>query len=95
LQHRITQKRCNPNYFCCNCGRYIHKDQEEKHLESQVHYQGRRNRKYASTGLPDIIINERIGREVCLSKFAIKHISKQEFIKENNITDQFDPLLIN
>ena len=44
-------------------------------------------------GLIDSTINERIDREVCLSKFAIKHILKQLFIKQNNLIE-FDPLLI-
>jgi len=94
-QVRLTEaeKRCSSNYSCCNCGRYVHNDYQDKHLDSQVHYQGRRNRKYAGKGLPDNTINERIDREVCLYKFAMKHISKQVIIRENAI-DDFDPLLI-
>jgi hypothetical protein len=73
------QKRQDPeNYLLCNCGRYCSKTRDfyEEHLKTMVHYQGRRNKKYASKKLPESVIKEMINREVLLQSFAIKHLEK-------------------
>lgn len=71
------QKRQDPkNYLLCNCGRYCSKTRDfyEEHLKTMVHYQGRRNKKYASKKLPEATIKEMINREVLLQSFLITHI---------------------
>jgi hypothetical protein len=87
-QQRLTeeQKRRHPSYFQCNCGRFVHKNYEKEHLQTQVHYQGRRNRKYANTHLSDTKINECIDREVAIQSYIIKHLEtiRQEKIKRAN-----------
>ena len=77
-QHRLTeeQKRRHPDYRQCNCGRFINKNYIKEHLQTQVHYQGRRNRKYATTNLSDTKINECIDREVAIQSYIIKHLEK-------------------
>ena len=87
-QQRLTeeQKRRHEDYFQCNCGRFINKNYEKEHLQTQVHYQGRRNRKYANTHLSDTKINECIDREVAIQSYIIKHLEtvRQEKIKRAN-----------
>ena len=89
-QKRLTEeeKRIHPDYFQCNCGRFINKKNAnvEEHLQTQVHYQGRRNRKYANTHLSDTKINECIDREVAIQSYIIKHLEiiRQEKIKRAN-----------
>lgn len=71
-----AEKRIRPDYSLCDCGRYMHHDYMDEHLKTMVHYQGRRNRKYAGKGLPDEIIKDNIDREVLLTLFCIKHAVK-------------------
>jgi len=101
-QKRLTEeeKRIHPDYFQCNCGRFINKKNAnvEEHLQTQVHYQGRRNRKYANSHLCDTKINECIDREVAIQSYIIKHLEiiRQEKIKRanelfaNNTQDEFE-----
>jgi len=73
------QKRQKPDlYLLCNCGRYCSKERDfyEEHLKTMVHYQGRRNKKYASKNIPEEKIKEMIHREVILQSFSIKHLEK-------------------
>jgi hypothetical protein len=84
-QKRLTeeQKRRHEDYCQCNCGRFINKKNYVKeHLQTQVHYQGRRNRRYANTHLSDTKINECIDREVAIQSYIIKHL---ETIRQNKI----------
>ena len=89
-QKRLTeeQKRRHEDYFQCNCGRFVNKNKnyEKEHLQTQVHYQGRRNRRYANTHLSDTKINECIDREVAIQSYIIKHLEtiRQEKIKAAN-----------
>jgi hypothetical protein len=73
---RLTeeQKRKNPEYEMCNCGRYSKKTEMNNHLKTGVHFQGRRNRKYAGKGLEDEHIDFCISREVGLQAFIIRHL---------------------
>lgn len=75
---RLTeeQKRKSDAYTQCNCGRFIKIGYVNSHLKTQVHYQGRRNRKYARSNLSDDAITEAINREIALQAFIINHISK-------------------
>jgi hypothetical protein len=59
-------------------GRYCSKERDfyEEHLKTMVHYQGRRNKKYASKNIPEADIQEMIHREVILQSFSIKHLEK-------------------
>lgn len=68
-----AEKRMHPDYSLCDCGRYMHHDYIDEHLETLIHFQGRRNRKYAGKGLPDGIIKDKIDREVILTHFCLKH----------------------
>jgi hypothetical protein len=76
VRQRLTeeQKRRSPHYSLCDCGRYIAISFMREHINTMVHFQGRRNRKYAGKGIPDPIITENINREVVLHDFTIKHI---------------------
>lgn len=78
------QKRKSERYCLCNCGRYISKDILKEHLQTQVHYQGRRNKKYASKGLSEEAIKELINREIALQAFIIKHLEKVNGWKPND-----------
>jgi hypothetical protein len=78
---RLTeaQKQNNSHYSLCNCGRYVSNVQAKfilKHLNTAVHYQGVRNRKYAH--LVDTFnneeINDKIKTEVVIQCFIIKHL---------------------
>jgi len=86
---RLTeeQKRKDINYTACNCGRYIHIDFHKEHLKSQVHYQGRRNRKYSSLGMKDDQVNKCINREVAIQAFIINHLVKVKNINIDNSND--------
>lgn len=87
-QKRLTEeeKRRHEDYFQCNCGRFIKKQYAKEHLQTLVHYQGRRNRKYATTNLSDTKINECIDREVAIQSYIIKHLEtiRQEKIRAAN-----------
>jgi hypothetical protein len=76
VRQRLTeeQKRRSALYSLCDCGRYIANSFMREHINTMVHFQGRRNRKYAGKGIPDSIITENINREVVLHDFTIKHI---------------------
>jgi len=78
VRQRLTeeQKRRSPLYSLCDCGRYIANSFMGDHINTMVHFQGRRNRKYAGRGIPDPIITENINREVVLHDFTIKHIER-------------------
>lgn len=71
-----AEKRIRPEYSLCDCGRYMHRNYKKEHLKTLIHFQGRRNRKYACKGLPDEIIKDNIDREVLLTLFCIKHANK-------------------
>ena len=84
---RLTeaQKAKHPDYLQCNCGRYIHNDEYTNHLQTQVHYQGRRNRKYsAGVGKTEDQMRTEIGREILLQDFIIKHLVKTKGIQVDN-----------
>lgn len=70
------QKRKDPNYGMCNCGRYVKNCELKNHLTREVHIQGRRNRKYAGKGLEDRYVDYCISREVALQAFIINHLDK-------------------
>jgi hypothetical protein len=81
------EKRRHPSYSLCNCGRFVHNRQFIKHFETQVHYQGLRNRKYARVSGDEEHINSLISREVALETFVIKHLLKVGTItNEDTIT---------
>ena len=76
--HRLTEaeKEKNADYTLCNCGRYVSNVTPKfalKHLNTAVHYQGVRNRKYAHTTFNNEEINAKIKTEVVLQCFIIKH----------------------
>lgn len=93
-QHRIRNKRVVPrlteeqklkhkDYGLCNCGRVVKIYNTkpkwiEEHLNSQVHYQGLRNRKYAGKHNADELANEDIKREIVIQAFIIKHLNTIE-----------------
>lgn len=83
---RLTEaeKARHPSYNLCNCGRYIHKDEQKNHLQTQVHYQGRRNRKYASKQVSEEQMKTEINREVILQSFIIKHLVTSQEIDVND-----------
>ena len=83
---RLTEaeKAIHPSYNLCNCGRYIHKDEQKDHLQTQVHYQGRRNRKYASKQVSEEEIKFDINREVILQSFIINHLVRGQAINVDN-----------
>jgi hypothetical protein len=88
---RLTeaQKAIHKNYVLCNCGRYIHEDMQQEHLQTAVHYQGRRNRKYALTKPSEEQMELEIQREVLLQSFIIKHLVKTTNINIDNLaTDE-------
>jgi len=90
-RHRLTEneKLKNENYIVCNCGRCVHKNELQQHFKSQVHYQGRRNRKYAKTKLDDEIINMCISREVVLQAFIINHLKRVSNLRiDDNMQDE-------
>jgi hypothetical protein len=79
--HRLTEaeKEKNADYTLCNCGRYVSNVTPKfalKHLNTAVHYQGVRNRKYAHTTFNNEEINAKIKTEVVLQCFIIKHLSE-------------------
>lgn len=86
---RLTEaeKAKHPKYNLCNCGRYIHQDEQKDHLQTQVHYQGRRNRKYAAKQVSEEEIKFDINREVLIQSFIIKHLIKSQDIDVNNHDD--------
>lgn len=74
---RLTEaeKAKSPHHQLCSCGRYISNREQEwidEHLETQVHYQGIRNKKL-SAKKKSFNIEEEIRREVVLSAFCLKH----------------------
>ena len=86
---RLTeaQKAIHPLYTLCNCGRYVAKERVYmlEHLQTQVHYQGRRNCKYASKRPAETEIKFEINREVILQEFIIKHWCKVKGIELQNL----------
>ena len=79
--HRLTEaeKEKDADYTLCNCGRYVSNVTPKfalKHLNTAVHYQGVRNRKYAHTTFNNEEINAKIKTEVVLQCFIIKHLSE-------------------
>ena len=79
--HRLTEaeKEKNADYTLCNCGRYVSNVTPKfalKHLNTAVHYQGVRNRKYAHTTFNNEEINAKIKTEVVLQCFIIKHLNE-------------------
>ena len=88
---RLTeaQKAVSDNYMQCNCGRYIAKSMQEEHLKTQVHYQGRRNRKYALNRPTEEQIRFEIQREVLLQEHIIKHLVRSVNLNaDNHRTDE-------
>jgi hypothetical protein len=78
-------KAKSSSYTLCNCGRYISIDPKwyNLHLNTRVHYQGRRNRKYArGIHKTEDDINFEIGREVFLLQFINTHLEKYETQEE-------------
>ena len=76
---RLTeaQKENSSHYSLCNCGRYVSNVTPKfalKHLNTAVHYQGVRNRKYAHTTFNNEEINDKIKTEVVIQCFIIKHL---------------------
>jgi len=71
-----AEKKNSIAYRLCDCGRYIQKSCFAQHLQTLVHFQGRRNRKYAGRGLPDVVIHDYIEREITLTAITMKHIEK-------------------
>jgi len=88
---RLTEaeKAKHPKYNLCNCGRYIHRDEQNDHLQTQVHYQGRRNRKYASKQVSEEQMRVEINREVVLQSFIINHLVRgQGLVVDNHAHDE-------
>lgn len=82
---RLTeaQKLKHEDYGLCNCGRMVkvrHTKPKwiEEHLNTQVHYQGLRNRKYAGKYNADELANEDIKREIVIQAFIINHLNRIE-----------------
>ena len=78
-QKRLTEaeKEKKNEYSLCNCGRYVSNVTPKfalKHLNTAVHYQGVRNRKYAHTTFNNEEINDKIKTEVVIQCFIIKHL---------------------
>ena len=78
-QKRLTEaeKEKKTEYSLCNCGRYVSNVTPKfalKHLNTAVHYQGVRNRKYAHTTFNNEEINDKIKTEVVIQCFIIKHL---------------------
>lgn len=84
---RLTEgeKAISPQYSLCNCGRYIAKGVFKEHLKTQVHYQGRRNCKYASKRPDETEIKFEINREVLIQRFIIKHLCKVRGVELRNV----------
>ena len=84
---RLTEaeKAKHPDYRLCNCGRYIHEDEHANHLQTQVHYQGRRNRKYALNRPSEEQMKMEINREVIMQEFIIKHLVRTKNINVDNV----------
>lgn len=84
---RLTQaqKAVHPEYLLCNCGDYIHEDEQLNHFKTLKHQTGLRNRKYSSKK-GDVDINFEINREVLLQGFCIKH---QRRLGTNIDTDNY------
>jgi hypothetical protein len=90
LPPRLTEamKAKDANYYLCRCGRFCHRKPEyiEEHLETQVHYQGIRNKKLSALKakkvegeeLKKIDIEAEIRREVVVEGFALRHLQKQK-----------------
>ena len=88
---RLTEaeKARHEKYTLCNCGRYIHQDEQNDHLQTQVHYQGRRNRKYASKQVSEQQMHFEIGREVVLQSHIIRHLVRgQGLVVDNHADDE-------
>jgi len=78
---RLTEadKAKSADHQLCSCGRYISKVKQEwidEHLETQVHYQGIRNKKLSSKK-KSFDIEDEIKREVVLSAFCLRHQFKE------------------
>ena len=87
---RLTeaQKENSSHYSLCNCGRYVSNVTPKfalKHLNTAVHYQGVRNRKYAHTTFNNEEINAKIKTEVVLQCFIIKHSSEVDRKRTQNL----------
>jgi hypothetical protein len=73
-----AQKSRHPDYILCQCGCYIHKDEQINHINTTLkHRLGLRNKKYASKykNPYDQRIDNAINREVLLDMFCIRHIA--------------------
>ena len=86
---RLTeaQKAKHSKYVLCNCGCYIHKDEELTHIQETLkHRQGIRNKKYSVKykNPDDPQIDFEINREVLLQGFCITHYSKTNNIAVDN-----------
>lgn len=91
---RLTeaQKAQHPSYTLCNCGCYIHNDEQLNHIKNTLkHRTGLRNKKYSVKyrNPNDPLIDFEINREVLLQGFCIKH-----FADVNNIKIDEDDTLI-
>ena len=88
---RLTEaeKANRPDYLLCNCGRYIKECEHKTHLQTQVHYQGRRNRKYAFKQVSEEQMKTEINREVVLQSFIINHLVRgRGLLVDNNADDE-------
>lgn len=85
---RLTEaeKIKHKDYGLCNCGRMVKMNNTKprwirEHLNSQVHYQGLRNRKYAGKHNADELANEDIKREIVIQAFIINHLNTIEDLR--------------
>jgi len=86
---RLTEaeKSTSDTHILCNCGRYISTSMQMEHLQTQVHYQGRRNRKCARGQPSGEEMDMAIKREVMMQAFIINHLVMTKDIKIDNNTD--------
>jgi len=89
-RHHLTeaQKAKHTDYHLCSCGRYINHRKNTfvlEHLETQVHYQGLRNKKLSAKKATTSIDDE-IKREVCLTAFCLNHICEYQQDQEQEAT---------
>ena len=88
---RLTeeQKSNSDTHILCNCGRYISKSMQVEHLQTQVHYQGRRNRKYALGRQTEAEIESQIKREVAIQAMLIRRLEAMgEIVIDNSANDE-------
>jgi hypothetical protein len=82
-----AQKAKHEDYILCNCGCYIHKDEQLTHIKDTLkHRQGIRNKKYSAKykNADDPKIDFEINREVLLQGFCITHYSTYKNIAVDN-----------